>query len=82
MFECEPDPPGAGHLESMLYRHVWCMTSSRKASLVSGRLLLGSLGTFGFHYPVTPPKSIWELMTVHTEGEKGLVTRQMWCQRE
>ena len=21
-------------------------------------------------------------MTVHTEGEKGLVTRQMWCQRE
>ena len=55
------------------------LPSSRTASVVSGRLLLSSLGTSGFR-DVTETNDATEvsleLMTAHTERERGLVTRQ------
>ena len=49
------------------------------SSAVSGRLLLSSLGTSGFR-DVTETNDATEvsleLMTAHTERERGLVTRQ------
>ena len=65
---------------------LFLMPSSSTASLVSGRLLLRSLGTIDFRdvaetigreiVPVTSPRSVWLLMTAHTERERGLVTMQ------
>ena len=50
------------------------LPSPSTAPIHSGRLLLRSLGMIVI--PVTSPRSIWELMTVHMERERSLVTRQ------
>ena len=55
------------------------------AGLVPARLLEFSavccLGAWVRLVKVTSSRSIWELMTAHTERERGLVTRQIWYQQ-
>ena len=70
-----------------IFRFSCTITLSLYGYFSSGRLLLRSLGTNGFHdvvtetngrefIPVKSPRSIWEFMTAHTERGRGLVTRQ------
>ena len=60
-----------------------CRMTICSAHLVSVRLLqfpaVCCLGAWVRLVFVTSPRSIWRLMTVHTERGRSLVTRQMQC---